>query len=145
MKPLELFDHRARPAREGRGRLRRWSGIAFISALAPMLAGIGSVATAQEPVAITVVDVQTVALGYRTSELIGRPVSNGRETIGRIDDLVIGRDKVLFAIISVGGFLGLGDRKVAIPYSSLQVTPDSIVFPGATDAALRKLPEFRYR
>jgi hypothetical protein len=101
-------------------------------------------ATAVAPVALVVVNVQAVALGYRASRLIGRPVTNGKEEIGKIDDLVVGRDKVLFAIIGVGGFLGIGQHLVVAPYNSLTVTPQRILLPGATKAALLKLPEFRY-
>jgi hypothetical protein len=101
-------------------------------------------AAAAPPVALVVVNVQAVALGYRVSQLIGRPVSNGKEDIGKIDDFVIGRDKVLFAIIGVGGFLGLGQHLVVAPYNSLTVTPQRILMPGATKEALRRLPEFHY-
>lgn len=97
-----------------------------------------------KPVALVVVNVATVALGYRATQLVGRPVRNGAETIGKIDDLIVGRDKVLFAIIGVGGFLGIGERLVAIPYNSLVVTNESIVLPGATKTAVGKLPAFQY-
>ncbi|MDB5424670.1 MAG: hypothetical protein JWQ29_2086 [Phenylobacterium sp.] len=101
-------------------------------------------AMAVAPVALVVVNVQAVALGYRASQLIGRPVTNGKEEIGKIDDLVVGRDKVLFAIIGVGGFLGIGQHLVVAPYNRLTVTPQRILLPGATKAALLKLPEFHY-
>jgi len=101
-------------------------------------------AAAPAPVALVVVNVQAVALGYRASQLIGRPVTNGKEEIGKIDDLVVGRDKVLFAIIGVGGFLGIGQHLVVAPYNRLTVTPQRILLPGATKAALLKLPEFHY-
>src|SRR5258705_13288995 len=99
-----------------------------------------SVAQVPAPVALVVVNVQAVALGYRVSQLIGRPVSNGKEDIGKIDDFVIGRDKVLFVIIGVGGFLGIGQKLVVAPYNRLTVTAQPIVLPGATKEALRKLP-----
>jgi PRC-barrel domain len=61
--------------------------------------------------------------------------------------LVIGKGRVLFAIIQVGGFLGLGSRLIAVPYTSLQISDDGrrIVLPGATQQQLEKLPEFKYR
>lgn len=102
-------------------------------------------ATAQV-VHLVVVNVAAVALGYRASWLITHPVQNQKgEVIGRIDDMVIGRDKVLFAILSVGGFLGLADHKVVAPYASLRIDGEKIVWPGATKEAVRRLPEFHYR
>jgi hypothetical protein len=124
--------------------LRAGPSMAAIIALGAGFVGPAP-AGAQTPVALVVVDVKAVALGYRASKLIGRPVTNDqRQEIGKIDDLVIGRDKVLFAIIGVGGFLGIGAHLVVAPYDHLTVSPQRITMPGATKEALRKLPEFHY-
>lgn len=112
-------------------------------------AGIGfaSAAPAQaaQPVSLVIVDVHAVALGYRASQLIGQAVYNDHnQQIGKLDDLIVGRDRVLFAIVGVGGFLGLGQHLIAVPYTSLRMTPNRIVLPGGTKQALLKLPEFHY-
>jgi sporulation protein YlmC with PRC-barrel domain len=99
-------------------------------------------------IAIVTVDVEVVAAGVRASRLIGSYVYNDeREDIGSIDDLMIGADdRVEFAILSVGGFLGLGAHLVAVPFDSLE-TDDAgrVVLPGATREELERLPEFKYR
>jgi hypothetical protein len=119
--------------------------LAAACALAAAAPPVAAVAQAPKPVALVVVNVHAVALGYRVSQMITKPVYNDKgQEIGRIDDLVVGRDKVLFAIIGVGGFLGLGQHLVVAPYNSLVVSPKRIVLPGATKAALLKLPEFKY-
>ena len=100
-----------------------------------------------QSVELVVVDVKTVGRAYRTSKLKGTNVTNEKnEKIGEIDDIVIGRDRALFAILQVGGFLGLGERLVAVPYQSLQIddTGRKIVLPGASKEALRRLSEFKY-
>jgi sporulation protein YlmC with PRC-barrel domain len=89
---------------------------------------------------------QAIAVGHRASKLISAPVYNEQEErIGSIDDLIISPDRaVSFAVVSVGGFLGLGGRLVAIPVEQLREEKDRLILPGATKEALTKLPEFKY-
>jgi PRC-barrel domain len=56
------------------------------------------------------VDVQKVAASYRASKVVGSSVLNeADETIGKIDDLLVRRDgKEPYAVLSIGGFLGMG-------------------------------------
>jgi hypothetical protein len=67
--------------------------------------------------------VATVKLeqGLRASKLIGTAVYNEQNTeIGSVDNLLlIDEDKVAVAIISVGGFLGIGSKLVPVPYDQL--------------------------
>jgi sporulation protein YlmC with PRC-barrel domain len=94
------------------------------------------------------VDAKPLAEAYRASKLIGASVVNDKnEKIGSVDDLIVTpADRVLFAVISVGGFLGINGRLVAVPYSSLTVDEKGgkVTLPGATKDALTKLPAFHY-
>ena len=96
--------------------------------------------------AVMKVDPQSVATGYRTSKVVGSTVVNeSSETVGTIDDLIVTpSEKVPFAVLSVGGFLGMGTKYVVVPYSSLQVRDNKVVLPGATKESLKALPEFKY-
>jgi sporulation protein YlmC with PRC-barrel domain len=99
-------------------------------------------------VALVHVEVAVVAQGYRASELLNRGVYNNKdEKIGTVDDLMIDRGgKTLFAILQVGGFLGIGGHLVAVPYKSLVMkdSENKIILPGATKEALGGLAEFHY-
>jgi hypothetical protein len=99
-----------------------------------------------QAVEITKVDVQKVAAGYRASKVIGSSVINeANETIGKIDDLLVTRDgKEPYAVLSVGGFLGMGTRMVVIRYDSLKFADNKIVLPGGTKDGLKMLPAFEY-
>jgi sporulation protein YlmC with PRC-barrel domain len=100
-----------------------------------------------EPVSLIKVDVQKVATGYRASKVIGSAVVNDAgDSIGTVDDMIVNGEttKAPYVIVSVGGFLGMGKHLVAVPYESLQMAKDKIVFPGATKEQLKLLPEFRY-
>ena len=70
------------------------------------------------------VDQATLATGYRTSKVVGSSVQNeANETVGTIDDLIVTpTDQVPFAVLSVGGFLGIGTRYVVVPANALIVT-----------------------
>jgi sporulation protein YlmC with PRC-barrel domain len=113
------------------------------------LAGAVIPITASAEVAIVVVDVVAVADGYRFSDLKGNDVLNPKgETIGELDDLmIVGKDRVVFAIIEVGGFLGIGSHLIAVPYKSLEISNGGkrIVLPGASKEQVKGLPEFKYK
>jgi sporulation protein YlmC with PRC-barrel domain len=100
-----------------------------------------------QPVELAVVDVKVVERGYRASKLKDKPVFNEQgERVGEVDDLIIGRDGKIFAVVEVGGFLGLGEKLVAVPYQSLRVDDraSKVVLPGASREALRLLPVFKH-
>ena len=99
-----------------------------------------------QTVDIAKVDVRTVAAGYRASKVIGSSVLNqANETIGKIDDLLVTRDgKEPYAVLSVGGFLGMGTRMVIVRYDSLKFADNKIVLPGGTKEGLKMLPAFEY-
>ena len=64
---------------------------------------------------------------WRASKLDGVEVYNGKnEKIGEIDDVLIGRGgRVEAVVIGVGGFLGMGERNVAVPYDALKWQMDA--------------------
>ena len=67
------------------------------------------------------------------------------EKIGEVEDLIITPQKaVSYLIVDVGGFLGMGGHRVAIPAGQLQQEGDKMVLPGATKEALKALPKFEY-
>jgi sporulation protein YlmC with PRC-barrel domain len=77
-------------------------------------------------------------------EIIGKDVVNtAGEDIGEVTNLVISDDKAVQAIISVGGFLGVGDKDVAVPLEDLQFGEDeAILTSGLTKEALEQLPDY---
>ena len=78
------------------------------------------------------------------ADVIGTDVvnSNGDE-VGTIDDLVIDANQVEYAVISVGGFLGIGDKAVAIPLDQLTLGEDeSYLLSAQTVDQLKEMPEY---
>jgi len=99
-----------------------------------------------QTVQLTKVDVVKVATGFRASKVIGSPVVNeAGDSVGKVDDVIIGEDgKAPFVVLAVGGFLGIGDKLVVLPYEQLKTLDRKIVMPGATKDALKDLPTFKY-
>jgi sporulation protein YlmC with PRC-barrel domain len=87
---------------------------------------------------------------WRSSKLIGLTVYNAaNEKIGDINDLILGPDgKIANAVIGVGGFLGMGEKLVAVSFSDLQLNRDANgtmrVTLNSTKDALENAPEFKY-
>jgi sporulation protein YlmC with PRC-barrel domain len=97
---------------------------------------------------VTVEEMKVVVLGWSAKKkLLDAPVYNDRgEKIGEIEDIIVSPARsVSHAIIGVGGFLGLGEHQVAIPMDQIKFIGNRFVIAGATKAALKAMPEFRYR
>ncbi|WP_375184483.1 PRC-barrel domain-containing protein [Aquabacterium sp.] len=62
---------------------------------------------------------------YRVSKIIGSDVRNLQgEKVGDIKDVVLDRQgMVSYAVVSTGGFLGMGNRMHAVPWSALRSVP----------------------
>ena len=121
--------------------------LAVLGLTSAAAAGDAGIPVAGEVTLGTSVEVsRAIAVGHRASKLMGAPVYNEQEErVGTIGDLIVTPDRSLsYAILSVGGFLGLGARLVAIPAEQIRDEQGRLVLPGATKEALTKLPEFQY-
>ncbi len=121
--------------------------LASAAVIGAVLMSTGALAqgTAQT-VELVKVDVQSLAAGYRASNIIGTSVLNDAgETIGKIDDLLVSSDgKRPFAVLSIGGFLGMGTHLVVVSYDTLKFADNKVTLPGGTKEGLKMLPEFKY-
>jgi sporulation protein YlmC with PRC-barrel domain len=130
-----------------RPRSSEWMIWTALAALAVTLAA--GPALPQAGVQLVKVDLSVVAKGYRMSKLIGSSVINDKnEKIGTVDDVIADKDKkqLSFAVLQVGGFLGVGGHLVAVPYDNLVIddTGQKITLPGASKDELKKLSQFNY-
>ncbi|MBL8698188.1 MAG: PRC-barrel domain-containing protein [Alphaproteobacteria bacterium] len=83
------------------------------------------------------------------SDLMGLDILNGAdETVGEIKDVVVTADgRISDVIVGVGGFLGVGERHVALPWEQLRIgrsANDAVVArTGATTEQLKALPAMK--
>ncbi len=78
--------------------------------------------------------------------LIGDPVRNSEgEALGKVEDFMVDLDTgcIVYVVLSFGGFLGLGDKLFAIPWSSMRVDMENECFRLDIDEeTLEKAPGF---
>lgn len=71
------------------------------------------------------------------SKLIGtRVVSSNNESIGDINDVIVDRNgQAIAAVVGVGGFLGIGEKDVAVPFNTLEFASGQQASAGAGNNA----------
>ncbi len=92
------------------------------------------------------------ATDWRGSKLIGSTVyGQDNASIGEVNEVLIGNDgNIRAAVIGVGGFLGVGEKNVAIPFDGLNITrtPDTgaiqKITVNYTKDQLKAAPTFAY-
>jgi len=85
----------------------------------------------------------------RASELIGTTVVNTtNERVGDVNDVILTKDgKVAAVVLGIGGFLGIGERDVAVDFSSLRLAQDrdrTVLTINATKDVLKNAPEWSW-
>jgi ribosomal 30S subunit maturation factor RimM len=123
--------------------------ILFIAATALMVATTCNSALAQglvQTIPVPADQQQSQANGYRTSMIIGREVVNEHNVkIGKVDDLIVTQSGMVpFVVLSVGGILGIDGKYVVVPFSSIEIQDNRLMFNGATKDSLDNLPAFKY-
>jgi sporulation protein YlmC with PRC-barrel domain len=106
---------------------------------------LGSIAFAQAPQIMSSVPAQSVTVTDWYKQSVYDP-SNSK--IGEIMDVLLSTDgKVNALIIGVGGFLGMGEKDVAVPFSAVKhTTRDGKIYLtlDTTKDALKAAPGLRY-
>jgi sporulation protein YlmC with PRC-barrel domain len=77
----------------------------------------------------------------RARKVIGTPVMNTTgDKVGEIEDLVLDKtsDRIMFAVVGLGGFLGIGEKFHPLPWSALHFHEgvDSYVIPYSREQLL---------
>ena len=103
-------------------------------------------ATAEATTATAVIDYAMLAGSARTSKLIGSKVYQGDTAIGQVEDVLVDLDHatVTAVILSVGGFLGLGEKLVAVPVNQIKVGSEAKFTTGLTKEQLIQIPAFDF-
>src|SRR5258705_13942609 len=74
---------------------------------------------------------------WRASKMVGLSVYNDKnESIGSINDMLTDKDgKIKAVVIGVGGFLGVGEHLVAIPFDKVKFVSEPLAYTSANAPA----------
>jgi sporulation protein YlmC with PRC-barrel domain len=80
--------------------------------------------------------------------MIGMKVQNPqKESVGKVSDLILDdQNRIVGAVVSVGGFLGIGDKHVGLAWNELQVQgsgSDQVATVNLTKDQLKSAPSFK--
>ena len=104
--------------------------------------------SAEAPKAIQFVTEQP-ASEWRARLFVGAAVQNSQgETVGDVNDLVFDRSgRISTVVLGVGGFLGMGEKNVAVPYGALSFKPGKddgrIIVVELSKDALKQAPAYK--
>lgn len=78
-------------------------------------------------------------------DIIGKSVFNENdEKVGDIKDVIISSDgRTMYLLVGAGGFLGMGEKEVAVPFDRFERRDDRVLLSGYTKEQLKALPEVR--
>jgi sporulation protein YlmC with PRC-barrel domain len=106
---------------------------------------LATVAFAQSPTATsdranmapaTASDSSSFQGSWRASKIVGLNVYNdNNESVGSINDLLTDKNGNIKAVVmGVGGFLGVGEHLVAIPFDKVKFVNEPVAYTGASNA-----------
>jgi sporulation protein YlmC with PRC-barrel domain len=92
------------------------------------------------------IDNAALAASARASKLIGSKVYQGDSTIGQIEDVLIDLDRstLVAVVLSVGGFLGVGEKLVAVPVNQIKVGTEAKFTTDLTKEQIANAPAFDF-
>ena len=119
-----------------------------------MAAGSGNTATGDDTTTGKVTEGQDIGsdvneqaslTAAQGKELIGKTlVGADDQQVGEINDVVVSDDgKLNSVLINVGGFLGIGDKTVAIPADTIEVQDDKVIARDLTKEAAENMSEYK--
>ncbi len=112
--------------------------------------GLASVSAAEKDTTTETYTTSKPADAFYVDDLIGTNVKSlvGEKDLGEINDLIIDKDgQIVAAIVDVGGFLGMGQKSVAIDWKAVERTVDKdgkhVLHVNATEQSLNDTPEYQ--
>ncbi|MEY6432899.1 PRC-barrel domain-containing protein [Thioalkalicoccus limnaeus] len=136
--------------------MRKLTSLALALLVPAFAFGLGSVSAAEtdrsskSDTAFETYQSGKPADAFYADDVIGSNLKSrvGDKDIGSINDLIMDKDgRVVAAIVDVGGFLGMGQKSVALDWQSVEATVDEdgnhVFHVNATEDTLKNTPEHK--
>ena len=123
------------------------AGLMGVMMMTLVAANVAAQVAGSTSIGVSAAEGKTVATGWSAKkQVLDTDVYNDQnEKVGEVEDIIVAPNKsISYAIVGVGGFLGLGERSVAIPFRQLKAGDKKFVLAGATKEKLKALPKFEY-
>ena len=124
--------------------LKKYLATALIGSamLAPMAFAETPATTASDSVKTAPMNSAAARGEWRASKIVGLNVyNNNNEKVGAIDELLTDRNGAVKAVvIGVGGFLGMGEHLVAIPFDKIKFVDTPVSSSTASDTTTTNRP-----
>jgi hypothetical protein len=121
--------------------------LVVFTSLVIIAAGVADSVAQTAGVSVSTTELVEVATGWSAKkQILGENVYNDAgDKVGEINDLIVMPNKALsYAIVGVGGFLGIAEHEIAVPVGKMKLQQGKIILPGATKEALKDAPKFEY-
>ena len=123
--------------------------VKYITAALAGTALLATVASAQTPTATTdranmapAASESSLQGDWRASKIVGLNVYNdNNESVGSINDLLTDRNgNIKAVVIGVGGFLGVGEHLVAVPFAKIKFVNEPVAYVGTASSSSQSRP-----
>jgi len=112
------------------------AGTALLASVAFAQSPSTSSDTTKNAPTTTMSDTSSFQGSWRASKLVGLSVYNEKnESVGSINDMLTDKNgKIVAVVIGVGGFLGVGEHLVAVPFDKVKFSTEPVAYTGASNA-----------
>ena len=84
--------------------------------------------------------------GKKASDLVGKEIRNAKgQNVGEIDEIVVNpQTQEMLAVVSVGGFLGMGEKDIALPFDQLRMEQNELILMSEqSETELKQMPAYK--
>lgn len=113
------------------------------SALAPLSIAAVTPVPNVDPADVTGTTGNAATRTFQVSNVLKKDIYNVKgQQVGDVERVLVGEGDTMYVVIGHGGFLGLGEKQILLPFDHITVRDGRLTVAGLTDEQIKALPEF---